>query len=819
MPDFKHIILDGRTTALPYSTRGGGNFDKRGIGDRNAHGNRIKQAFQDAVNEFSEGDEDYDFVYLEFESAINFELEVDKFEDKKGDIRLASCKRVVTGFNNKEEEEVIYKAAVYLNKKAVGIFLEKLDKYLNENTVKGNPKYQGLVANLEQIRAATLESFWQEPEIPFPPDDQNVWWEIWLDREGDSVSPEQNFFDQLGQAEVQIGARILVFPEHFVTLVKATAPQLGKSLIYTDKLAEIRKPVEAADFFTYLDKDDQDQFIDDLNNRIGRVEKSTISVCLLDTGINRTNPLLENLVPAENLETVEPAWTTADTHPHGHGTPMAGLIFFGDLTEALSSNGNISILHHLESIKIIEANNPNDPDLYGNITIEAISRGETLNPDNKRIVCLAVSAPDNHHLGKPSSWSSAVDQVSFGNIEDRNDRNLILVSAGNLSLEERLTSPLSNNDASVQDPGQAFNALTVGSYTLKDQIDLATYPGAELLANRGAMAPCNTTSVLWNKEWPRKPDIVMEGGNDGTWNNGLCDPDSLKLLSTNKGGLGRSWFTTFGDTSASTALASKICAELYFDYPELWPETIRGLIVHSADWTSTMLSNRNIDQLSSDEQKNLISKVGYGVPNLNKARSSANNSLTLIAQRILKPYKYEERVKTNEFHLFDLPWPSEVLLELAEEQVTLKVTLSYFVEPNPGNKRYANASSYRSHGLRFKMIDRNETEHRFKARVSNAIKVEQGDYVAEGKENWVLGSSIRDKGSIHKDFWKGNAADLALRNKIAVYPVGGWWKDRKKLGRYDFKVRYSLVVSIETANQDTDIYNPVLNQISVDIEI
>lgn len=232
-----------------------------------------------------------------------------------------------------------------------------------------------------------------------------------------------------------------------------------------------------------------------------------------------------------------------------------------------------------------------------------------------------------------------------------------------------------------------------------------------------------------------------------------------------------------------------------------------------------MLGNKVIEELSSEEQITLVSRVGYGVPNLKKAQNSAKNSLTLLAQRNLTPYKYESRVKTNEFHLFDLPWPTDILTQLAEGQVTLTVTLSYFIEPNPGNKRFANASTYRSHGLRFKMIDRNESDMRFRARVSKAIREEQEDYVAEGNDDWILGNKTRDKGSNHKDLWKGNAADLALRNKIAVYPVGGWWKDRKNLERYESDVRYSLILSIETASQNVDIYNPVMNLIQVDVEV
>jgi len=288
------------------------------------------------------------------------------------------------------------------------------------------------------------------------------------------------------------------------------------------------------------------------------------------------------------------------------------------------------------------------------------------------------------------------------------------------------------------------------------------------------------------------------------------------LLSTSRGGVGRPWLGTFADTSAATALASKFAAELYYFYPDLLPETIRGLIVHSADWTPAMLGGRPIRDLNETERKNLLQTVGYGVPNLQRAKESANNSLSLIAERILKPYKFEDsRVKTDEFHLFDLPWPVEVLEELFNTEVQLKVTLSYFIEPNPGNKRYELAASYRSHGLRFKVIDSGERLRAFKARISKEMREE--DYVAEGGEHWLINSNVRDKGSIHKDIWRGSAIDLSTRSKIAVYPVGGWWRTRKVLNRFDNYVRYSLIITIDAPNVDVDLYTPVSNQIEIEI--
>jgi hypothetical protein len=82
-----------------------------------------------------------------------------------------------------------------------------------------------------------------------------------------------------------------------------------------------------------------------------------------------------------------------------------------------------------------------------------------------------------------------------------------------------------------------------------------------------------------------------------------------------------------------------------------------------------------------------------------------------------------------------------------------------------------------------------------------------------------LGENLRNKGSIHKDIWEGPAADLATRNLIAIYPTGGWWKNRKKLNRHNEKVRYSLVITIDTQSENIDIYNTVKNQNEIPIAI
>jgi hypothetical protein len=110
---------------------------------------------------------------------------------------------------------------------------------------------------------------------------------------------------------------------------------------------------------------------------------------------------------------------------------------------------------------------------------------------------------------------------------------------------------------------------------------------------------------------------------------------------------------------------------------------------------------------------------------------------------------------------------------------------------------------------------RNEDLQDFRARVSRDAQDKERGATAPADPGWVVGPNQRWRGSIHSDTWNGIAADLAQRGHLAVYPVGGWWKERPHLGRWERLVRYSLVVTIKTPEIEMDIYTPVEAQVAV----
>lgn len=199
-----------------------------------------------------------------------------------------------------------------------------------------------------------------------------------------------------------------------------------------------------------------------------------------------------------------------------------------------------------------------------------------------------------------------------------------------------------------------------------------------------------------------------------------------------------------------------------------------------------------------------IRACGYGVPDLARAAVSAADALTLVVQESLVPFDGD---KTRDMHLHALPWPKAELQALGETPVTLRVTLSYFVAPNPARRGYTGKHPYPSHHLGFDVINPAESVAAFRKRVNGRENPDKRG--AREARGWMLGAETRRAGSIHCDWWNGTAADLARRSHLAVYPTKGWWRSHRAPAGALRKARYALIVSIETPPGVTDLYTPV----------
>ena len=838
--DLRHFYLTDHGEHENFtSPRGGGGSGHIPVREREQHAAQLEQALTAAIAAAQDqlaarepaiagGQPGF---YLEFDFPHQQLSLLDKLENRQGNksIELMATRQSAL-------DPTMVTATVFVPEAKREYYLRKVRAYRDEDNVRyekdeqgnvridanGNqiersrrPKNEALVASIENARLAEVRSLYTDDINLFPQIGQTIWWEVWLRSGGREV------FDH---AAAQIGLvtrdQAIIFPERLVVLARATPEILARIVANTDCIAELRIARDTPAFFMEMDGAEQREWSDELLARLVPPDANAPAVCILDSGTTIRHPLIEPALAPEDQQAWHPEWTIEDISLtwRGHGTQLSGIALYGDLIDVLAHGTPIELGHRLESVKILPDHGANDPNLYGYITASAMGRAEVQAPERRRAYCLAVTSQDESWRGRPSSWSAKIDDLCYG---DGEDQRLVLISAGNVGHYYPANEYMDQNDlAGIESPAQAWNALTIGAMTDKCNITDPTYAGWVCLAPAGDLAPSSRTSVPWNYEWPNKPDIVAEGGNYGV------DPatgngdhvDDLALLTTFNRPEERA-FTVTGDTSAATALASRIAANVLVDQPALWPETVRGLIVHSAEWTEAMLAHLPAAPTQT-EFRTLLRRFGYGVPDIQRALRSMARDVTLVIENEMQPYFLDgTRGKSREMVMHELPWPTEALTNLGDAQVELRVTLSYFVEPNPGERGWTVRHRYPGYGLRFAVKRPEEKVEAFRRRI-NAAARDEDDQIgpAAADEGWVLGPRLRDRGSLHSDIWRGSAVDLANRQGIAIFPVRGWWREKPTLGRSDRTIRYALILTLR-ANVEVDLYTEIANDIGIEVEV
>jgi hypothetical protein len=829
---FTHLLVRDRAEDREFRRRGGGDPKIRDVEYRAHGGARLGELTDTLESVDAQRDQESlsddelralgAVVVLEAEEAA-FPLKLDSLQkmtthkvSRRPQWLLLS---VTPAVETQPEQAVVWISDQYRER-----FLRLFEDYLAKSTEAGNPRNRALVANIGRIRQAVLKDLWQSAGQP--PTANRHWWELWLHPSDDGIKLAEAYAEARG---AQIADRTLHLDDRTVIWINATWDDLQALPFTSVPLAEIRRP-EFVDTIEDLPSDEQDELAEDLLSRITTAGSGAPVICHLDTGVRRSHALLAGSLAETDLHTIV-GTSTADHQ--NHGTQMAGLALYGPLEGLLLGSAPVALRHRLESVKILpDAGTGHDPLTYGVATANAVALPEAV-AIRKRTFCMPITAePDRP--GEPTLWSASVDALAAGvdiarsdggiallSAPDPDAARLFVISAGNVNHQDLQADYRAACDIStIEDPAQAWNALTVGAHTeLASTPSDPSFAGWTALAQDGDISPHSRTSVPFShRTWPIKPDICMEGGNvltDGA-SDFHGDHPLLSLRTTDaEHDLA---ISSTNATSAATAQAARLAALTQATYPSYWPETVRALLVHAADWTPTMRAE--VDSATSKGQKlALLRRYGWGVPTESAVLASAQNAVTLVSQDEFVPFE-GENYAARRFRLHRLPWPEETLRELQSANVVLKATLSYFIEPTASRRGWRSRYSYASHALRFELKAPTETPNEFLKRVNQEASAEEEGQSRPTSESgrWLVGKNQRNLGSLHQDIWEGSAAELADCGLIAVHPIGGWWKYNKRKDRMDKPVRYALLVSLATTEQDIDLYTPIATELAIPIE-
>lgn len=652
-----------------------------------------------------------------------------------------------------------------------------------------------------------------------------VWWELWVRQ---SVGQDDRLAAVARNANIDVHEDRLVFPDTVVLFLHASAAVISAfAAKVPGAITEIRRMTGTIEPFLARGTIGlgQQDWVAELSRRVVSPAHETPVVCTLDTGVAAAHPLIApGLRGAWSYDT---AWGADDHEPDGgHGTPLAGLVLYGDLEPLMNDMQAVVLMHAAESMKILPPKGfpPTKPPSYGVVTQGAVSLVEIERPNLLRSFCIANSAVD-FPPSRPSTWSGALDQIASGAMPAETDagvpasersKRLIVVATGNVSggmIDDVLLSQ------PLEDPSQSWNAVTIGGFTRKETPPTAPPIYTPVVAANHRSPFSRGSRSLPDDLTPIKPEVLFEAGNMVSDTTGFCGWNpAVSLLAPGSDVLGEP-LVPFWATSAAVGMAGNFVGRLQAARPDLWPETHRALMVDSARWPEPIrkkLIGRGAHwaagkNAKKSHKKLLLREFGYGVPDIERAILSAQNDATLIAQAEIQPFAIGADRRSgvfNEMHFYDLPWPKAALEQLENEIVIMKVTLSYFIEPNLTGRAATRPDTYRSFGLRFDMKKRTETDASFRGRIS-ASQAKDGTEADGETSCWLLGPKAIQAGSLHCDLWRGRAIDLAGHDAIAISPVGGWWKSHAGQKRIMDKARYALVISISAPGQSVDLYSEI----------
>ncbi|MEO1428447.1 MAG: S8 family peptidase [Cyanobacteria bacterium J06633_8] len=634
------------------------------------------------------------------------------------------------------------------------------------------------------------------------------WDEIKLKREDDFIAFIKGYNGEVLNIDEGHIPQSAELPDSFSCRIQISGKGLKDLVFNFPYIFDVSEPDEFAEIIqkSSLSDDDSSTF------KLEPPEPNAPKVCVIDSGIQERHPLLRAAIDSQNSKSWVPGEideTSDYVSNGGHGTRVAGAILY---PRDIPRSGSQKAICWIQNARVLDAKNKLSkslfpPNLLGEIVNYYVNTGTKLFNHS-----ITGSVPCRRQY--MSAWAAAIDNLTWDN------DILFVVAAGNLPLDTKIGSTrlsvkdhlganrecpdyLLRDSCRIANPGQSFQALTVGSIASWD-FHVPPYSSISKKDKPSAFS-CSGLGI-WETI---KPEVVEYGGDlvkdEGTPPNITFPKEVCPELVRSTLGSGPVIASDKIGASFAGPKVNHILACIETEFPNENCLLYRGLLVQSARWLDWAFSD-DIDK------KDVLRLIGYGLPNLDRALGNAPNRITLITQG-------ERRIKAKQADVYQVKFPQELLSQGEELEILVEVTLSYKAQPRRTRR---NRRKYLSTWLDWDCSKKGEDPDSFLARILKEEKAPEDPQKAEGAFQWELGKQnnhgkikevSRSAGTIQKDWTVVKSFQLREAFCIAVVGHQGWNNDP------DAQAPYSLVVSFEALESNIPIYSTFVEaQVKLEVE-
>lgn len=550
---------------------------------------------------------------------------------------------------------------------------------------------------------------------------------------------------------------------------------------------------------------------------------------ILDSGVFTANPLLKNVVVAEeDFDMTEQ--TTTDIN--GHGTAVAGIVVYGDFNSAMASR-IFKPLVRICNGKIMH-------NRYGNPYFREDVRPEKLVKDaityfyenyGCRIFNLSAGNSDSlYNGGRQFPWASMLDDLS------RELDIVIIVSAGNVScpeikefssrdeLMEKVRDQLFDPEHRLIDPATSALSITVGSIARNSEPSIKHIAGITPIATGLKDYPSVFTRIGKGINKSIKPDFVDYGGNYSLkqiYRGKSCwHKQDINLMEPTLHHTTDKIFKGYCGTSFSAPHVTHIAARLeraLENQLKVRPSAnlIRAMLANSAKCSKEMcvwgMASSDIHYTGQDNPKRerVMRLYGYGKVS-EQLLESTDNSVTLFA---------EDRLPLRDFHLYKIPVPQKFLKVKADKSITVSLAYNPFTQMN--RKEYLANNLWIEI---FRRIDE-DTLIKYKAKRETGTDTDndfQNLPDAYKIKDFIPGYDAVQRSTLQQRRWQKSAlggSDLLWSGNDDPYIyilVSG--KERFKYAQQEQPQPYALCVTFAfDSEENIDLYNQLRNNVKLKV--